>query len=222
MAILLFTLLTGAIRTIGTAIDINSTNIKNKKKAIEEGKDTYMDHNHILHHIENDQPFMYQTDWETNELWEINPYNHAKLRNVSAENRNRICEENRLKAIREGRYFYPCEHRSKDHSREYGMNDITGYRYRRVDNDEIYVKRAIGKLRWVDWYMNIRTKKFEYYDAKNCRYSSSELEKEMKRLNSEQERMMETGYDEYGHKVTMYDINQNCHRLSCEVYDNGI
>lgn len=226
MSILILTLLAGAIRTIGTGISINATNIRNKRKAIEEGKDTYMDHNFVLHHVENDQPFMYVTDWRTREIWEINPYNQAKIRNVTKDNKRRIMEENRLKAIKEGRDFYPCEHMTKNHSRDYYGDGIVGYRYKRVDNNSTYVKRRIAvdpySIQKIIFYMNIDTKKYEYYDlGKHPACTVEEAEKLMNELNEEQERMMKTGLNRFGAKLYPGEINQNLRALRCEAYDNG-
>lgn len=225
MAILVFTLLAGVIRTIGTGININSTNYKNKKQAIKEGRDTYIDHNFFLHHTDTDQPYMYWNDLNTHEIWEINPYNHEKIKNITAENRNRIQVENKNKAINEGRVFYPIEQYGKNHKVETNIDDIVGYRYKRIDDDSVYVKRTrIGKIKNIVWYMNIHTKKFEYWDEKSVKflnYSQDDLIEEMKRLNDEQELMIKTGTSSVGLPVTPGVINNNAYSIKFEAYDNG-
>lgn len=240
MSILLLTLLSGAIRTIGTAININGTNISNKRKAIKEGKDIYMDHNHIMHHVENDQPFKYWNNYETHEVWEINPYNHEFIRNVTAENKERKCEENKLKAKREGREFYPCEFYGKDHIEEHTkIGGVVGYRFKRVgDDNEVYVKRkGLGKFPNMIWYMNVRTKAFQYYDTKEARYgwysmddnkhhsldeiTEDDIIEEMNRLNDIQRKIKRTGMDEFGFHVRPDYINRNINSIKHEYYDNG-
>ena len=220
MAMLLFTLLAGAIRTIGTGININSTNYKNKKKAIEEGRDTYIDHNFTLHHVENDQPFVYWTDWDTKDIWEINPYSHTKIRNVTEENKSRIYNENKQKAIIEGRKFFPIEAVGKHHLHDTGINDIKGYRYGRVDSDEVYVKRRIGGFAAPVLYLNNKTKMFDYYDSRSSYYDQEKIQETMSKLNEEQRIMIKTGHNKYGYKCSMFDINRNG-ALTSEDYDNG-
>ena len=171
---------------ITRTVNEKQANARYKQRAIDEGKDFYIDNRGCKYWVGSDLPFEFVTG-KDGDRYEVNPFNMAVRRNITQESRDyyakyalKYAEENDLR-------FYPFETIEEDHMDEFtksslDLDAVCGYRFKDRFSDNIYVQREFvvhvckgGKyhvglktisIKVIFWF-NIKTKIFDYID-KNC------------------------------------------------------
>ena len=220
---LLTVLIARFLSGIASIVQIESTIHKNKNEAKEKGWDSYLDHKGYLHHIETDVPYRYQRDFISGDMYEVNPYSGAKIRNISEDYRNENANKAKQWAIRDGRRFYQYEKRNNHLGDINKPNGICGYRYKDLYSNNEYVKRefciytgTVNRYNNMVFYLNIKTKMFDFAENKydyNQR-TKRELNDALKELNAIQDKMLRTGKNEFGSKINIgLDLYHNANTL---------
>lgn len=93
-----------AAAKLGKDIDTYKTTKRRKKRAIENGKDFYVDKNGYPVHLDSGLAYTYR--WINGEQWEVDPYTGAKRRNISRENKNEFLAKTIKEAKIRGEEWY--------------------------------------------------------------------------------------------------------------------
>jgi len=158
------------IRTVNE----KQANARYKQRALNQGKDWYIDVNGCKYWISDDLPFEF-IKGDDGDIYEINPFNGAIRRNTSQEARDYYAERALEWAKQNDLRFYPYENLHEDHMDQMYKTDIDaicGFRFKDRFSDNIYAQRkfnvVIGKVGYtVIFWFNIKTKMFDFVD-KNC------------------------------------------------------
>lgn len=165
----LFMIIGNICTKICSVIKISHENKESRKRAILSGKETYTDAFGTTRHTNNNQPYMYSHLYANGDglgdLYEINPYTHKPIKNITEINR-RENEKNGIKyAVEQNMDYYSFE------NNDWHLTDkIRGPRYKSLNknNNHVYVVRRYLN---VNWLVNIETALAEDWDKLDLEYT---------------------------------------------------
>ena len=134
-----------------------------KKQSKKEGRSLWVDRRGTAHHIENDEAFMYVTDYNTGHVIEKNPYTNQIIRDLTYENNRKVEQEAINKAKCNGRTIYPIGGVADDYKPTPGYPYIKGRIWKDSNTGKQYVRRGIGNPpSW--WYIDLATGLYAFPD----------------------------------------------------------